>query len=292
MAAVGNFHEVTSDDHYIGLCRTDKLLIIAFYTVRCPACVQSGPGFAALAADFPQNSFVKVNCETFPDIADASSVTAFPTFQLRLKNKVLEQFAGADLPRLRKAIELHGQSRERLGSLAIPDSYVDLLAAVDRKQVTCLNEDDDNGNVIENLWGLSSDSYLKSDSGEQLLIHIPFLGECKLHSLKFGAKNTAAAPKTVWLFVNKPNLDFNEAEDSKPTQKIKLTPSSFGPAELVTLDFVIFQKVHCLSLFIEDNQEDEEQTILDHLLIIGVPPTNMDMTQFKRVSGKKGESHE
>lgn len=41
----------------------------------------------------------------------------------------------------------------------------------------------------------------------------------------------------------------------------------------------------------KDNQEGEETTRIDQLRFIGSPVSATDMSRFKRVAGKKGESH-
>lgn len=40
-----------------------------------------------------------------------------------------------------------------------------------------------------------------------------------------------------------------------------------------------------------DNQSGSETTRIDHLVVIGSPISTTNMGEFKRVSGKKGESH-
>ena len=241
----------------------------------------------------PATQFLRVNCASFAELGHAAGVQAFPTIHIRKGEKVLEVVQGAEftdgMPKLKELIVGH-LNKPSLSFLGLPDSYCDLAPAIDITQVTCLNEDDDHGNVVANIFSKGGQAFLKSDAGEQLLVHIPFKGECKIHSLKFEAPATGHAPKRVSVFVNRPNLDFSEAEDMKPTQKITLSSASFGPVSIVPLDYVLFQKVSCLTLFIEDNQGDEDETVLHSILIIGIPPTTLDMSDFKRVSGTKGEA--
>lgn len=44
-------------------------------------------------------------------------------------------------------------------------------------------------------------------------------------------------------------------------------------------------------MFIKDNQGGGEKTQLDRLQFIGAPISTTKMDDFKRISGKKGESH-
>lgn len=60
---------------------------------------------------------------------------------------------------------------------------------------------------------------------------------------------------------------------------------------LVNLRFVKFQNVQNIQLFIKDNQNGSDKTQLDRLQFIGAPIVTTKMDDFKRISGKKGESH-
>lgn len=59
----------------------------------------------------------------------------------------------------------------------------------------------------------------------------------------------------------------------------------------MNLRFVKFQTVQNIQLFIKDNQSGGDKTQLDRLTFIGAPITTTKMDDFKRISGKKGESH-
>lgn len=59
----------------------------------------------------------------------------------------------------------------------------------------------------------------------------------------------------------------------------------------VNLRFVKFQNVQNIQLFVKDNQSGDEVTQIDHLAVIGSPISTTNMGDFKRIAGKKGESH-
>lgn len=46
-----------------------------------------------------------------------------------------------------------------------------------------------------------------------------------------------------------------------------------------------------IQLFIRNNQSGEDVTQLDHLSFIGTPIVTTKMEDFKRIAGKKGQSH-
>lgn len=59
----------------------------------------------------------------------------------------------------------------------------------------------------------------------------------------------------------------------------------------INLRYVKFQNVNNMQLFIKDNQSGDEITQIDYLAIIGSPISTTNMGDFKRIAGKKGESH-
>jgi len=71
--------------------------------------------------------------------------------------------------------------------------------------------------------------------------------------------------------------------------------ASVSPKDLesgiVNLRFVKFQNIQNIQLFIKDNQSNSEVTQIDYLGFIGAPISTTKMDDFKRVAGKKGESH-
>lgn len=131
----------------------------------------------------------------------------------------------------------------------------------------------------------------------------------KIHSVKIKAPKDQG-PKTLRFFINQPRtIDFDSAESTQPTQEItyeflilhflELVITSFvdslQPGDLdgnpVLLRFVKFQNVSNLMIFVKDNQTGTETTRIDHLAIYGSPLSTTNMSDFKRIAGKKGEAH-
>ncbi|KAG1265636.1 hypothetical protein G6F65_014162 [Rhizopus arrhizus] len=151
----------------------------------------------------------------------------------------------------------------------------DLTAHITGNQVDALNQQTENN--VKNIFK-EDDSYLESDVDEQLIISVPFNQPVKVHSLKFKVPNTANAPKTIKLYTNRQALGFDDAESISETQTIELSPKDFEEDAIVNLRFVKFQNVTHITLFVVDNQEDEETTQIQQLIFIGTPveATNMN----------------
>lgn len=70
-----------------------------------------------------------------------------------------------------------------------------------------------------------------------------------------------------------------------------LEPKDLSGNQAVNLRYVKFQHVQNIQLFIKDNQGGGEVTQLDYIGFIGSPIITTKMEDFKRIAGKKGESH-
>jgi len=125
-------------------------------------------------------------------------------------------------------------------------------------------------------------SYLESDTDEQLLIHFPFTQAVKVHSLVIQSPKDGSGPRRIKLFVNAPTIGFAEAADSDGTQSFDLTEDSIQEAKPITLRFVKFQNVNCLSLFVESNQNDDETTAIKWIKILGYSGEVMDVSKIKK----------
>lgn len=165
---------------------------------------------------------------------------------------------------------------------------MDLSSFVDDSGTECLNESDDHklAHALNPKGG-----YLESDCDEQLIITIAFNQQMKLHSLRLYAEGPKA-PKCIRLFANLPtSIDFDSAEGMAAIQEVELTEDDMKPGNLINLKYVKFQNVLSVTMFVKNNQGDEETTQIDRLGFIGCPVSTTNMNDFKRVAGKKGESH-
>jgi hypothetical protein len=122
-----------------------------------------------------------------------------------------------------------------------------------------------------------------SDADEQLLLYVPFKQVVKISGLKFTGN-----ARTVHVFVNRMNMGFEDAEAETPTQAFTFTGK---PNEAVLTNFVRFQNVNSLTIFIKDNVDGSEKTHIDRIIIEGFPVETTQMKDFKRVAGDKNEAH-
>ncbi|XP_015269340.1 PREDICTED: thioredoxin-like protein 1 [Gekko japonicus] len=125
-----------------------------------------------------------------------------------------------------------------------------------------------------------------------LLITVAFNQPVKLYSMKFHGPDNGQGPKYVKMFINLPrSIDFEEAERSEPTQALELSPDDIKEDSIIPLRYVKFQNINSVTLFVQSNQGDEEATRITYFTFIGTPVQATNMNDFKRVVGKKGESH-
>ncbi|KAK8820354.1 hypothetical protein WA577_006418 [Blastocystis sp. JDR] len=96
---------IEDSDTYHNLKKGDKPCIMNFSATWCGPCKMMAPKFAALSATNDHVNFVKVDVDKSQDLALEERVMSVPTYKLYQSNKLLSQFAGADVSRLMEMIE-------------------------------------------------------------------------------------------------------------------------------------------------------------------------------------------
>ncbi|CAK0785733.1 hypothetical protein CVIRNUC_008944 [Coccomyxa viridis] len=130
--------------------------------------------------------------------------------------------------------------------------------------------------------------YLESDTDEQLLIHIPFNQAVKLSSWAIRSTGSKGhAPRKVKLFINKPSLGFSEAADFPAAQELTLSEADLE-GKALPLKLVKFTNVTKLSIFVEDNQEEEEVTRIQKIVLYGSGGQTMNVNEIKKVGEEQG----
>ncbi|GFY74805.1 thioredoxin-like protein 1 [Trichonephila inaurata madagascariensis] len=265
-----------------------KLVVVDFTAAWCNPCRRIAPVFDELSRRYPAAIFLKVDVDQCSETATSQGVSSMPTF-IFYKNKMkIGQVSGADATALEAKIkEFIGGEGDEASDSGV-QGHVDLVSFISKSCCECLNDSDDHPFANS----LTSDArYLESDCDEQLIMSYGFNQAVKLHSLKISAPEDNG-PKTLKLFINQPRtLDFDQADSSEPVQILELKPEDLTGENPVPLRYVKFQNVQNLQIFVKDNQTGAETTRINHLAIIGSTISITNMSDFKRVAGKKGESH-
>lgn len=162
------------------------------------------------------------------------------------------------------------------------DSVEDLFDVIDKKNSNVLNNDPKTP-----LESVLTGGSLKSDSDEQLLVTIAFNEAVKLKAISFKVNEMklegCSGPAKVKLFLNKPNMDFDDAENLNETQEFELTEADLKSGKPVETNFVKFQNVNSVTIFIETNQDEEEVTMLNKLQLFGCVRKGTNMSELKKV---------
>ncbi|XP_059480880.1 thioredoxin-like protein 1 [Neocloeon triangulifer] len=263
-----------------------KLVVVDFTATWCGPCQRMAPIFESLATKYPRAVFLKVDVDECQETAGSQGVTAMPTFIFYRNRVKLDRLQGADPNALEAKVQQYYGSEEVEEESGVA-GHMDLNTFIMKQECECMNESDDHPfpHCLTSAGG-----YLESDCDEQLIINISFNQAVKVHSVKIKGPQDKG-PKQIKLFINQPRtLDFDAAESNQAVQEIELTQKDLEGVP-VNLRFVKFQNVLNLQLFIKSNQAGTETTQIDHLVILGSPIGTTNMGEFKRVAGKKGESH-
>ncbi|XP_060082837.1 thioredoxin-like protein 1 [Ylistrum balloti] len=265
-----------------------KLTVVYFFASWCEPCRMVTPEYKQISNKYPNVVFLKIDVDQCRETAQSQQVTAMPTFILYKNKEVVDSLKGTDLNQLEEKIKQHGGNAQEGEDDTAIKGHIDLASVINKSGCECLNEADDH--PLEHAF-TTKGGYLESDCDEQLIISVEFNQSVKLHSLKiYGPAENG--PKTVKVFQNLPNsLDFDKAEHMEPTQTLELTPDDVKEGTLINLRYVKYQNVTSITLFVKDNLDDSETTRIDYLGFVGSTGASTNMADFKRVAGKKGESH-
>ncbi|OBT76345.1 hypothetical protein VF21_03638 [Pseudogymnoascus sp. 05NY08] len=134
-----------------------------------------------------------------------------------------------------------------------------LYQHIDFDAITTLNEAvaGSGAAVVKKTWAerLEDVPEVESDADEQLLMHIPFTGQIKLHSLLLRTSLSPSAPRTLKLFINRHDIDFDLATQLSPTQTLHLSQTS--EIQDIPVKRALFGKAQSVTMFFEDNFGEE-----------------------------------
>lgn len=175
--------------------------------------------------------------------------------------------------------EQEEEQEEELAPFIIHNQYINLKDFINNNQSEALNIE--KGNFLD-LTIPKKDALLHSDADEQILFKFSFSQKVKIHSILIGS-SLDSVPQTISLFVNQPNMEFSDAENAIATQNISINSKE----QLISLDFVKFQNVSHLTIFIQDNQTNTDQTTVSKLVLYGIPIAGLDISKLEKTSKRK-----
>merc|ERR1712216_817049 len=82
----------------------ETLVCVNFTAVWCPPCQRMAPVYAALAQEFPEVIFLKVDVDANPVTKTACGITSMPTYQFYKEGTKVAEFSGANESRIRSTI--------------------------------------------------------------------------------------------------------------------------------------------------------------------------------------------
>ncbi|KAL1520861.1 hypothetical protein AB1Y20_022422 [Prymnesium parvum] len=171
-------------------------------------------------------------------------------------------------------------------------SMVDLEDSIVWNACECLNRTSKSSvaNILKQGLRDQEELLLESDADEQLLISVTFRAQVRLHSLLLSGPADGRAPKTVKLFANRDNLDFDGAEEATADHEFVFEDMSLMGERLeLGRGFVKFQRLQTLVIFVQSNQGGMDSTAISTLKLWGASDQGTNMKDFKRVAGEAGE---
>lgn len=273
----------------------NKLVIFFFFTQNSRTCDLIRPDIQKLSNEMKFYSFFSVDVENCVTTAKRYDVQSFPCFLFFFNKKLIEKLETSTSESVTESIlrnvrhlSENGQMLDGSNLPQIPGQAI-LTGFIDQRNCECLN--DSVKFPFKNLLN-NSETYTESDCDGQLLIFLGFIQSVKLHSLCFRSPDLNYAPLTIKIFLNLSNsVDFDWAERTKPITELKLSSRDFESSNVTPLPFIKFQFVQSLTLFIKDNQGGKDTTQISFVGLFGSTNKSSSMEDFKRISGKVGESH-
>jgi len=86
--------------------------VVDYFAPWCGPCVQFAPTFQAMAAQYRDVIFVKVNCDNAAGVSSSKGIRAFPTFHSYVRGALRQSWSGASLTKLQAALSDASQAEE------------------------------------------------------------------------------------------------------------------------------------------------------------------------------------
>lgn len=148
-----------------------------------------------------------------------------------------------------------------------------LYSQIDFPSVRTLNEATPSSGrkVLQKSWDqrLNPTPELVSDADAQLILHVPFTGQVRLHSIHLRTCSDDSAPRKLKVHANNLDLDFNSASETPATQEFELACTS--EIQDIAVKRTKFTTCRSLSLFFEENYsgDPDELTRISYVAFKG-----------------------
>ena len=107
---VGKSVHIHSLSQFNDLIASKKLSVVDYTATWCSPCQFIAPTFARLSVTHhPEIQFLKVDVDECPDVKSQGKVKAMPTFQFYRNGKMVDDFVGADVNKLKALIAKHSK---------------------------------------------------------------------------------------------------------------------------------------------------------------------------------------
>mmetsp|Transcript_7673 Transcript_7673/g.21775 ORF Transcript_7673/g.21775 Transcript_7673/m.21775 type:complete len:165 (+) Transcript_7673:75-569(+) len=159
--------------------------------------------------------------------------------------------------------------------------FINLKDLVNTSGAVALNESPDHPLRPELLRDPQCELTLESDADEELLLFVPFSQCVRINSLALRAV-VGSGPKRVAVFANGRGLSFDDVQALKPTQVLDLGPADVRDGTQIKLNYHEFQKIDCVTLYISQNQDDDDVTALSSVAFFGSPHGVMNVNEIQK----------
>ncbi|XP_010165492.1 glutaredoxin-3, partial [Antrostomus carolinensis] len=87
-----------------------SLVVVHFWAPWAPQCAQMNEVMAALAKEYTQVTFVKLEAEAVPEVSEKYGISSVPTFLFFKNSQKIDRLDGAHAPELTKKVQRHVSS--------------------------------------------------------------------------------------------------------------------------------------------------------------------------------------